>query len=188
MERRMHRTRRQAPEGGFTLIELMVVIFIIGILVSILVPALQSAIVRAKDAKCKVNVKNLVDAARTYQDKYGKRQYYPPEVGPALWKALADGPPGKDPVIEETSFLTCPIWAVSEYDGTLNTVDYRGPKVRLSGALKADYPIVCDIPGNHGDLTINVAYFDSHVEELQSSETRYTRAIEATDGPADRPK
>jgi len=65
----------KAPRTGFTLVELLVVIAIIGILVSLLLPAVQSAREAGRQTQCKNNLKQLGLAVLNYE---GSHKFLPP--------------------------------------------------------------------------------------------------------------
>lgn len=61
---------KNCPQSGFTIIELLVAIAIIGLLIAILIPAVQQARLVARKAQCSNHLKQLGIAMHNYQEAH----------------------------------------------------------------------------------------------------------------------
>ena len=80
--------KRQAGNRGFTLVELLVVIAIIGILIGMLLPAVQQVRAAARSTVCSNNVRQLALATLNYES--GFQQFPPGTLGPDPLKITTD--------------------------------------------------------------------------------------------------
>jgi prepilin-type N-terminal cleavage/methylation domain-containing protein/prepilin-type processing-associated H-X9-DG protein len=87
---RLPPTAYRLRSAGFTLVELLVVIAIIGILIAMLLPAIQAAREAARRTQCCDNLKNLGLACLTYE---GTKKFLPPGKMDAGGTTAADACP-----------------------------------------------------------------------------------------------
>jgi general secretion pathway protein G len=87
-ERRLENSRRKSSEAGLTLVELVVTVFILGILASAAVPIARFKVQRDKERELRYDLWQMRDAIDKYKDACDKgafqskvdSQCYPPEL------------------------------------------------------------------------------------------------------------
>lgn len=142
--------------SGFTLVEMLVVIVIIGILAGLLLPVIAHAIRETNVTKCASNLSQLNKTLGIYMVRtQGK---YPKETGEDFWLKFESMAP---PLIGERhrEIYLCPVLGM---DLEPNYTDFRGPATHAA-RLEADDPLGADKEENHGEEGGNVLLKDGSV-------------------------
>jgi len=109
---------RMNRRNGFTLVELLVVIAIIGILVALLLPAVQAAREAARRMSCSNNLKQLALACHNYEDTYKR---FP--INYSQWGG--GGKPTIDPLDGRTSSWLTSVLPFIEQQPLYDQVDFN---------------------------------------------------------------
>ena len=113
--------RSRYKKSGFTLVELLVVIAIIGILIALLLPAVQAAREAARRSQCTNNLKNLALAMHNYHDTYNNL----PSIGHDGWDC-------------DTASWVLPLLPFIEQQGLYDMTNTNG-YVRVNGGVNLEY-------------------------------------------------
>ena len=146
--------------SGFTLVEMLVVIVIIGILAGIMLPVIGHVLFQAKVTKCQRHLNQLYQLGTVYSASHQGK--WLPGKSEELWVSLKKTAP---PLIEEsqTELLSC---AVRDEELGPEETHFRGPVVPFSKVGGVD-PLGADKVGNHGETRGgNVLFKDGSVREL----------------------
>lgn len=151
--------RLPANNRGFTLIELMIVVSIIGILAALAVPNYQWGIIKTKESVLREDLYNLRSTIDQYYADQGK---YPDSLNDLVGKSYLRGIP-KDPFTKTDDWVVVPPSAAtaSATSGSSPSSVYDTSTIKPGQVLNADQGNVYDVHSNSNLIgSDGVAYKD----------------------------
>ncbi len=134
---RFRRSRR-----GFTLVELLVVIAIIGILIALLLPAVQAAREAARRTQCTNNLRQIAIAGHNYHDSH---KTFPPGLNQFKFKT--------DPKHRGNSLFVF-LFPYMEQENVVSGWDHGDPLNNTAGGLQAPTATIVDMLICPSDLIV----------------------------------
>ncbi len=122
-----HTVTGRGRSAGFTLMELLLVMLLVALLAGIAVPVVNTAIVRAKEAALRENLRVMRTAIDDY---YTDKGAYPPDLEQLVAERYIRGVPS-DPLADDGE-----LWlVVHEEDGGIVDVRSRSEKAATDGSV-----------------------------------------------------
>lgn len=150
---------RRPPQRGFTLVELLVVIAIIGVLVALLLPAIQAAREAARRTECKNKMRQLGIAVQNYHDV--RKQLPPNRIGDwyATWLYLVC------PYIEQANISN--LWDATNGRVSFAPQEFRELSVPTFLCPSQDHEsLVVEKNGTSGSISDYQVFFASTLPQI----------------------
>jgi prepilin-type N-terminal cleavage/methylation domain-containing protein len=140
---------RSQSEKGFTLVELLVVMLILGLLAAIAIPSFFNQRDKARDADAKAAVRTAETAMETYATDNGG-SYAGATSDPTAPYANGSLQAIEPTLGDEGARLTIPATAADSYTVQVESESGATQLFRISRAADGTTTLACDVDGNDG--------------------------------------